>query len=306
MKTKTPYYKIGQSLPPRHWYQRRVGWFSKAMVAVLALVVVGGGVYGQVILRQNAQTLAAQTRGLEKVRKDVQPLSSDVENIVDVQFVLDKWAKAHAGQTWSVTARSLDGPRFDARINGDKLYESKTAGQLAMTLPLFTQIPAEQHKGIKLDSGKTMASCVNLMIRLGDTACGKEVSKYVDYRKVDGVFKKAGLAKTTLDSNKTQTTSDDMAALLASIRGDILPKGARDAVLKALREQQTRSGVPMACPGCLVANEATDTAGVHDVAIVEYSGGSYVLSVFTKDGSLADISELAGRIQQKILDTISR
>lgn len=306
MKTKTSHYIIGQSLPPRHWYQKQVGWFGKGMVALLALTVISGGLYGKVMQQQNSAVLASQTSGLEKLHKTTQPLSSNNENIIDVQFVLDKWAKEKQGETWSITARSIEGPKFHAELQGDISYESTSAGQLLLTLPLFAQVPAEQHANIKLDSGKSMASCVNLMIRLGDTACGSEIAGYIDFRKIDSVMKKAGIKKTSFSGTKVKTTSDDMATFLVNVHGDTLQKNAKDSVLKSLREQHLRSGIPYACPGCVVANEASDTGTAHDVAIVQYSRGTYVLSIFTKNGSLTDISELTGRIQQKIIDTTAQ
>lgn len=305
MKTKTTYYKIGQSLPPRHWYQRRVGWFGKGMVAILALTVIGGGAYGKFMLHEDSKVRASQATRLEKLNKATPSLNNTNENIIDVQFVLDRWMKERSGETWSVSARSIDGPKFQAQINGDKTYESVTAGQLLLTLPLFSQIPAEQHRGIQLASGKKMDTCVNLMIRLGDTDCGTHVASYIDFRKVDVLLQKNGIKKTSLSGTKARTTADDMATFMAAVQGGALQKNAQDVVLKSLREQQLRIGIPAACPGCIIANEASESSSVHDVAIIQYNGGSYVLSVFTKDGSLADIAELSGRIQQKIIDTVA-
>src|SRR5690606_18678885 len=130
---------------------------------------------------------------------------------------------------------------------------------------------------IKLESGNTMAVCVNLMIRLGDPDCGAQVSEYVDYRKVGSVFTKAGLEKTILSGTKAKTTSADMTVFLSGLHGDGFHKNAQKVLLKSLREQGQRRGIPAACPGCLVSNEATDNGVVHDAAIIEYGDGTYVL-----------------------------
>lgn len=304
MKTKITYYKIDQTLPPRHWYRKRVGWFGKSFLAILALSMFGASSYGYVMNRNMVKQLAAQTTAHDKLKKvTTQPISTDAENIIDVQFVLDRWSKEHPGETWSVSARSLDGAKFEAHLNQDKTYESTSLKNLIMTLPLFEQVPAEQHKNIKLESGKTMATCVNLMIRLGNTTCGTQVSEYIDYRKAADTLKKAGLNKTTFEDSKVRTTAADTVTLLAHINGGGMQKNSRDAVIKSLREQQLRVGIPTACPGCVVANEASENSATHDVAIVQYRGGTYVLSIFTKEGSIDQISELAGKIQQKIIDT---
>jgi hypothetical protein len=264
---------------------------------------MGASLYGYVMNQNTVKNLAAQTTARETLKKVTDPITSDVENIIDVQYILDKWAKDHPGETWSATARSIDGSKFEAHLNQDKTYESTSLKYLLMTVPLYEQVPAEQHKGIKLESGKTMATCVNLMIRLADSSCGTQVSEYVDFRKAGDSLKKAGLSKTTFDGDKTRTTADDVATFLVAVNGGKLHKNAHDALLRSLREQHQRAGIPAGCPGCLVANEASENGVVHDVAIVQYSGGTYVLSVFAKNGSLSQISELAGKIQQKIIDT---
>jgi hypothetical protein len=299
------YYKIDQPLPPRHWYQKRVGWFGKTFLAIVTLSMVGASSYGYVMNRSTVKQLAAQTSTPTKLKKVTKLISSGAENIIDVQSVLDTWAKDHPTETWSITARSLDGPKFEAHLNQGKSYESASIKHLLMTLPLYEQIPAEQHKSIKLDSGKTMAACVNLMIRLGNTTCGVQVSDYIDYSKAGEVLKKAGLTKTTLEGDLAHTTAEDVATFLATINEGVLRKNAHDALIKSLREQHLRSGIPAACPGCVVANEASGSGTAHDVAIVQYNSGTYVLSIFTKDGSMGQINELAGRIQQKIIDILS-
>jgi hypothetical protein len=305
MKTKTPYYRIDQALPPRHWYQKRVGWFGKTFLTIVTLSMIGAGSYGYVMNRSTFGQLAAQTSAPNKLRKVTTPISSDIENIIDVQYVLDKWAEEHPGETWSVSARGLEGPTFVAHLNQDKSYESTSIKHLLMTLPLYEQIPAEQHKSIKLESGKTMATCVNLMIRLGNTTCGTQVSEYIDYRKAADTLKKIGLTKTTIEGSKARTTAADVTTFLANVHSGNMQKNARDALVKSLREQRIRNGIPAACPGCVIANEASGNSATHDVAIIQYNGGTYVLSIFTKDGSIDQMSELAGKIQQKILDTLS-
>lgn len=305
MKTKTTYYRIGQSLPPRHWYQHHVGWFGKACLGIFAVTVLVGSSYGYVMNKATVKSLSAQANKPAKLQKVTGTINTEAENIVDVQLILDKWAKEHLDETWSVTARSIEGPKFEAQLNQDKTYESASAKYLLMAIPLFQQIPAEQHKGIKLNSGKTMALCVNMMIRLSDQTCGTQVAEYLNYNKANAALREIGLTKTTLEPRAAHTTTEDMAVNLAKVYGNGLQKPARDAVMKSLREQRVRTGIPAACPGCVVSNVASEYGAVHDAAIVQYNGGIYVLSIFTKDGTIEQIHELAGKIQQEIIDTTS-
>lgn len=265
--------------------------------------------YGYMLNKQTIKSFAAETANPDKLHKVTTSLSpTTAENIVDIQFILDQWARDHSGEKWSVVAKSQSGASFDARINADVQYESASMRKLLLAVPLYAQVPLESQKTVQVSHNgalKPMATCVDLMIRLNSDECESLVSSYVDTKKANETLKKAGLHKTTLGA-KTQTTAEDMAAYLAYVNGNELPRSAKDTLVKLLKEQQFKKGIPAGCPGCIDANKSDpDETVIHDVAIVNYRGGSYVLSIFTKDGSYSDISLLAGKIQQKILDTTS-
>lgn len=306
---KVSYYRYDQSLPPKHWYQKRVGWFGKSLMAVMVLTFFGASSYGYIMNRATVKSFAAETSNPDRLHKVTSVMSTETpENIVDVQYILDSWAKKHPGETWSVSAKSIDGPNFDAAINQDKEYESASMQQLLLALPLFAQVAPEYHKSVMVSVGgssKSMQSCVDLMIRLSNSDCAKAVSEYIDFKKANDSLKSAGLTSTTLSDSKTvRTTAADMTEYLYTVNSKAFATNSRETVLRLLREQQTRSGIPKGCPGCVIANKSQlgDVTN-HDVAIVRYSGGSYVLSIFTNKGEASQISELAGAIQQKILDT---
>ncbi len=305
---KTKYYRIGQSLPPRHWYQRRVGWFGKALTVAMVISVTGAGSFGYILNRQAVQSFAAQTSGTEKLHKVTTSLTTSApENIIDVQFVLDKWAEENKGQKWSVVARSVNGPAFEGQLLGDKQYESVGLQKLLLPLPLFDQIPADQHKNIALKadpSRRSMQTCVDLMLRLANDACASALTRYIDFTKATDQIKKAGLTNTALTSASAKSSAADLARYVSIMQSDATSKTTRDTVMKLLHEQPKRGGIPSGCPGCTVANSPYSSPRLsYDAAVVSYRGGSYILVIMTDKGSTDQIGRLAGKIQQKILDT---
>lgn len=307
---KAVYYRVGQSLPPRHWYQKSVGWFGKAMTGVLIFSLTGAGIYGYVLTQASVKSLSAAVSNPNKLKKvSDTPLEGSAENIIDVQHVLDSWAKKHAGETWSVAVQSIDGPQFSAQLNQDKTYTSASLQKLMMALPLYQQIPVEHQKGIRLQvDGRqlSMQSCVDVMLRLSDQACSDAVAKYLDFGKAAQSLKKISLTKTSFSGTQdVKTTAADVNSYLIALRSDALPRTAQELVLQLLREQTFRDGIPTGCPGCQVANKSASSDAVeHDTALIRYSGGTYALTIMTANGDAAEIGQLAGSIQQKILDTM--
>ena len=91
---KAAYYRVDQMLPPRHWYQKSVGWFGKLLVGIFVISLSGAGVYGYILTQASVKSLSAEVANpnrLKKVSESIEP--GNAENIIDVQFVLDAWAK---------------------------------------------------------------------------------------------------------------------------------------------------------------------------------------------------------------------
>lgn len=304
------YYKYGQKPPAQHWYQKSVGWFGRVFVASMTVGLIGFAGSAYVVVRNDKKSLAAETSQTSKLN-GVRPTlkaNPDVENIVDLQPVLDKWVADHPGQKWGVVAKSISGPTFEAKVNQDREFESASIYKLFLTLPLFYQIPVEQQGGINVTVNggqKSIATCVDLMLRLSNNECGEALGYYLNWKKADDSLKKGGFNHTEFNrTDSLKTSAGDTAAFLESLNGDMFSRNAKDTIMKSLYQQRYRDGIPSGCPGCVVANKTGQIDNVmHDAAIVQYKGGSYVLVIFSENGNFKQISQLTGQIQQKILDT---
>lgn len=273
------------------------------IVAVFAVV-------GHQLTEDKVKTLAAQSSQQDALHKvTASPLAAPVaENIVDLQPILDKWVADNPGQKWGIVAKSVDGPAFDASVNADREFQSASIYKLFLMLPLFNQIPAEHLKGINLTVNgkpKSADTCVDLMLRVSNNECGEAVGYYLNWQKADVVLKEKGFSHTVFgESSYLKTSAGDTAAFLQGLNGDMFTRTAREAIMTSLKQQRWRSGIPAGCPGCVVANKTGAIDNVmHDAAIVQYNGGTYILAVFSEGGTFSQIAQLTGKIQQQIIDT---
>jgi beta-lactamase class A len=262
--------------------------------------------------RKNQQSFAAQSSLSAKLNGTKSTISQnpDIENIIDLQPILDKWNKDHPGQKWAAVAKSVSGPSFEARLNADQQFESASIYKLFLTEPLFDQIPVEQQPKINVSingSQKSIATCVDLMLRLSNNECGEALGNYVSWAKAGDMLKKQGFNHTSFGKNGIKTSAGDTAGFLEKLNGDMFTRTAKDTIMKSLYQQRYRDGIPAGCPGCTVANKTGQINDVvHDAALVQYKGGSYVLVIFSQNGNFKQIAQLTGQIQQKILDSTSR
>jgi beta-lactamase class A len=303
------HYRLGQAPPPRHWYQKRVGWFGRFMVMLLVVGLFGYAGNSVLSTRKNQQSFAAKTSQSTALNGTKSPIAAnpDIENIIDVQSILDKWNKDHPGQKWAAVAKSVNGPSFEARLNPDQQFESASIYKLFLTEPLFSQIPVEQQAKINVSvngSQKSIATCVDLMLRVSNNECGEALGNYISWAKAGDMLKKQGFSHTSFGKNGIKTSAGDTASFLGKLNSDMFTRTAKDTIMKSLYQQRYRDGIPAGCPGCIVANKTGQINDVvHDAALVQYKGGSYVLVIFSQNGSFKQIAQLTGQIQQEIIDS---
>lgn len=305
-------YKVGQKPAPGAWYRRNVGWFGHVMAMAFFISVVGGGWLARDMALNNLKEQANQASVPQPLHP---PLTAETSllapatPIVQLQPVLDQWAKQHPRQQWGVVIKSLEGPSFDARLQPDREFESASIYKLFLTLPLFNQVSVERQTQITVKAGgqqKSIADCVDLMLRVSDNPCGEALGYYLNWKKADETLKRGGFKRTDFISRKNslRTSAGDTANFLAALDGDMFNLPAEKTIMYSLLNQKYRSGIPAGCPGCTVANKTGDIDNVvHDAAIVTYSKGKYVLVVMSQGGSFKQIAQLTGELHQKILDT---
>lgn len=311
-KPSTVAYRYGQMPAPKAWHRRRIGWFGHSLTLAMFMVLIGMSWTAHDVILHSLKENASQAQIPQPLNPSTLTAGSTLmpaTNIVNLQPVLDAWAKDHPKQQWGIVVKSLDGPAFDARIQPNQQFEAASVYKLFLTLPLFDKVPVERQLSTMITVGgaqRSIADCVDLMLKASDNACGEAIGAYLNWKKVDTAVKKAGYTKTDFASSKNsvRTSAADAANFLVAMENGLFNRPATQTIMHNLLGQKYRSGIPAGCPGCTVANKTGDANNVvHDAGIVTYSKGKYVLVVMSRDGSFKQIAQLTGQLQQKILDT---
>lgn len=108
------------------------------------------------------------------------------------------------------------------------------------------------------------------------------------------------------DLNKTNgaaTTVSDTATLLRGLYDSTMfDSASREFVLKSLKEQTWRKGIPAGCVDCVTYNKIGDLGYVrHDAGIIKSADKSYLLVVFTNGASYSQIAELTAQVNSLVV-----
>lgn len=312
-RSRAVVYRYGDGVYVEKWYQRRIKWPGVSLIVMLTVGLFAVTWQQRLALIGDGRAAVANTSVKSDAGTSVAQQMNDRElaaNIVDLQPLLDQWGRQHQGQRWSVVVKSIDGPSFDARLNENSLYETASLYKLFLVLPLKDKLPLEKWQQTHVPAGdksRTVAECVDMMIRLSDNSCGEAIGSYVGWSKATAAIKSAGFTHTDLilgADDQFQTAASDVATYLQQLDGQLLPEKMREKVLTSMGKQIFRQGIPAGCPGCTIQDKIGNINRVlHDAGIVTYSRGKYVLVVMSEDNrDYREIAKLSGQIQQHILD----
>ncbi len=283
------------------------------IVAALVLLVIAAVSSVPILASRSVTQQAAQvpvvTAPVEKtepakVIEEAAPVVATPQ-IVDLQPVLDTWAAGHPKQQWGVSVKSLSGKEFQAELNSDKQFRSASLYKLFLVQPLFAKysLAQQQTTSVKVgESTRSLASCVDVMLRLSDNPCGEAVAGKLGWTKVSRELKAAGYTKTDLSkADAIVTSAGDTTRYLEQLNGAMLDEASKAVVMNSLLKQKWNQGIPAGCPGCTVANKTGSIPSItHDAAIVQYAGGTYVITILSEGGTFKQIAELTAQIQAAI------
>jgi len=226
-----------------------------------------------------------------------------------LQSLLSSFATTHPANHWSIQIEGLGTDERSASYNATAKYDSASIFKLLLMYPLMQKTPISQWSSTQIDiknATESLSDCVTAMLKVSDNACGEAVGDYVGWSYADTELKSIGLASTTLNdpSGPTTTAADTAYYLQGLYNGKWFDGATRNYILNILSAQTIRSGIPAGCSGCSVADKTGDIAGFrHDAGIVTYSGGAYVLSIFTDGASPSQIAQLTRQIQSHMAIT---
>ena len=286
---------------------------ENVILTFLIALLISGIVSVPVLANRAVQRQAIQPAVVPTAPKEAAEPVKTIESapvaatpkIVDLQPILDAWVKQNPRQQWGISVKSLSGAEFQAQVNADKRFRSASIYKLFVLQPLFNRYSLAQQQSTSVTVNKTtrsIAACVDLMLRVSDNPCGEAVAGKLGWTKVTRELKAAGYTNTDFSKGDSPITSaNDTALFLERLNGSMLDEQSKATIMKSLLQQKWNKGIPAGCSSCTVANKTGNLGSVNnDAAIIQYNGGSYVLTIMSEGGSSKQIAELTKQIQAAI------
>lgn len=222
-----------------------------------------------------------------------------------LQTKVDEWiAQQKVGQ-WSVVVQDLKDPKNQVLAKEHETYRTASIYKLFLSIALAQKIPYSEWstKTINTAAGvRSYAECVKLMISKSDNPCGEAIGTELGWVKAGAAIKDQGFSNTSINASEIHTTARDTSHFLVGLNAGLwFTKEAKEAILKDMEDQKYRAGIPAGCTGCKVYNKTGEFSGyTHDAAIVTDGDSQYVVVVFSKGGSFAQIADLSKVIHEQL------
>lgn len=287
---------------------------SYALVIGIAVLIVGQGMrsnWGRSVAVQGApsSSLVAHTvqaeiatpavqlsSAIPAVQDTANQLTAETNRIGDaVQIVIGKPPAA----TWSIAIYDLKTGSWIYRTNATAQMSSASLYQLYAIYGLSKKLPFSAWPTTKV-GGRDVQTCVDLMIRQSNNACGQAIGNYVGWKAIDSAIHAAGFSATSLNLGAAPvTTAEDTTRFMTALyQGKLFDVPTSEFLKTSLQKQLYRSAIPAGCRGCTTYNKPGNERGVaHDTAIVVDGGRSYAVTIMSQGGSYYKISTVERAVQ---------
>lgn len=278
--------RVPEVLPPSR-SRRPIVAFS-----IIASALVVAGITGSQLipakaasestLRQNA-VAAIQSSSTGAPAKPVVP-----DNQLRLQALVETFAAAN-GPQYTIYVKDLK-TGATALVNADKSVRSASFYKMFVAQRIYQKIDEGAYSYSQKagsTSGRTIESCLNVMISVSDNPCGHDLGNKLGWSKQDTALKDSGYIGTTLGSstNKPQMTSaKDMGLLFENLyRGTLMSPNSTEKFLAQLKNQRVNDRLPKGLPnGTAFAHKTGDLYGfTHDGGIVYGKKTDFVVIVMS-------------------------
>jgi beta-lactamase class A len=312
MKQKFPFFRVGYKT--YFHYQNgvliRKNRTRLAALNISIMLVISGGFFSAYtyllpVLQttnylQAESTAADQIVAAEQATTEPPKLPIAEEDELLKFAINQKIASFGENQKWSVYAYELDTDKI-VKINENQNYDAASLYKLFLLEALEDKISFDkwQHTYVH---GKSISSCVELMLRTTDDPCSEALAEYAGWDFIDEYNKKSGFENTSMAGLKGRyTTASDTADLLVRLKkGHTLSDSARRFVFDALYQQSYSAGLAKGCGDCRTASKSGELSNIsHDGGVITHGSKSYVLVVMSEGGSFEQISEITKLVDER-------
>lgn len=217
-----------------------------------------------------------------------------------LQAAIEQAVSENRAFAWGVTVHDLGSDQLIANFNGDRQMASASLYKLYVVRALAEKVPFGEWSTQRV-GGRTIASCVDLMLRISDNPCAEMLADYVGWVRIDEMNKRVGYIHTGF--HRTYgfvTTSYDTTLFMRDLHmGKMLDAEATNFVLDSLSKQKHRGGIPAGCKDCKTWNKTGDlNEAKHDTAIVQSGSSTYAVTIMSEGGSFVKIASIQQAIER--------
>lgn len=208
-----------------------------------------------------------------------------------------------ATKQWSVAVYDLQSNDWLLKDNAERQYTSASLYKLYAVYGLAQKVPPSQWSTVMV-AGRSLESCVDVMLRLSDNECGDAVGSYVGWSVIDRYIHAAGYNGTRLNRPAGPiTTAQDTTQFMAALYQDkLFDASTTSRILNSLQQQKYRQAIPAGCANCQTYNKTgNDNKVTHDSAIVTTGSRSYAVTIMSEDGGSYDQIAAVERAIQSVV-----
>lgn len=219
----------------------------------------------------------------------------EINRSAELTAELENWVNSQTGSEWSFYVHSLGNDSLSVDMATTKRFEMASIYKLFLLRPLAQRIPSEAWGSSKV-TDKTYLTCAQAMLAISDNPCAEAIAGRVGWSAAQRQIESDGYKQTVLnDTDLFVSSTADTGLLLDRLyHGDGYDASTRQISLQALSRPKGTEAIRKSCIGCDVYNKTGDLASAkHDAAIVEKDGKAYVIVIFSKNASWAQLTDSA-------------
>lgn len=290
----------GMRRPKRHG----LVWLFFATVMICG----GVGTYYRLKASQQPTNVASQAPS-QPESAQLTPTNYETPSKVRSQAVLEAqieaWGQSHSEQQWGAVVQQLTNGSLNVNYRAESPFHPASLETLLALQTLTSHYAYSTWNQPLAATGMSISDCVTKMIKDSDKNCTTAIGILIGWKGVNYELKKAGLTSTDLanyDVNKLHTSASDVETYLHKFYQSP-DSPAKQFILKLLKQQTLRDGIPAGSPGCKVYDKAGEYGQYrNDAALVVCPKVTYNLVVLSKGGTYDQIADLSKLVNKFLTD----
>lgn len=279
-------------------------WLAAALFLFIAFGLVGSRLKTFVSAEQASQEMPRQSTLalVDPEPSQIPTVVATIDRSPELQAELEAWqAKQQKGE-WAFYISSLENDEMKVGINETTPMDLASIYKLFLIKPLGQKIPVDAWGNTNITE-RSYESCVIAMLAVSDNPCAEAIAAKIGWSALHRQNHADGYSSSVFNREDFLAASAADTGLLLDrlYHGDGYDAKTRQLALDALSTPKGIEAIRKTCNGCIVYNKTGDLMGVkHDAGIVQKSGKSYVVVMFSRHASWSQLAEASSIIHNRL------